>query len=330
VIAEIGVNHNGDVHLAHRLIDLAVKAGADAVKFQTFHTDGLVTTYAPKARYQAVQTGNGNQRDMLSRLELSAEDFRDLYDHAEKLGVDFISTAFDPKSLEEVVSLNPKCLKWPSGELNNFPLLRQAALTGLPIIISTGMADIGEVAATLDYLNYTGISEVAILQCVSSYPASIEEQNLRCIATMSEMFRCPTGFSDHTLGPWAALAARSLGMAILEKHVTLDRSMEGPDHAASMEPHEFSQMVAILRQVEDGLGDGVKRPAESELATRIAARKSLVYATSLPAGHILEETDIAAKRPSGGLDPDQMGAVIGRRLAHAVKANQQVIMCDVE
>lgn len=329
VIAEIGVNHNGDLELAKKLVDVAVQAGADAVKFQTFRSAELVTATARKAAYQAQQTGEGGQAEMLAKLEFKPADFAVLNEYCAVAEIDFISTAFDPDSLSDVVALQPKCLKWPSGELNNRPLLQQAARSNLPIILSTGMAQLSEIAAALEYLEREGAGDVAVLQCVSDYPALLAEQNLACIASMAEAFGRVTGFSDHTVGPWAAIAARPLGMAILEKHVTLDRAMPGPDHRASMEPGDFAQLVTTLREIEVAIGDGVKRPTASEADTRLAARKSLVFATALPEGHVLGIADLKSKRPGDGLGPENAELVLGRPLKRAVAPDQQVSLGDV-
>lgn len=320
VIAEIGVNHNGDPGLAHRMIDAAKRTGADAVKFQTYRTQDLVLESAAKAEYQNRTTGSGSQFDMLRALELPFEVFAELRDHCREAGIDFMSTAFDPISLDYVASLDPVCLKWPSGELTNRPLLRQARATGLPVMLSTGMGSLHEIAAAMDLMGPE--AQVVILQCVSNYPARIEDQNLRVLPAMQAAFGCPVGFSDHTIGPYAAIAAKALGMAVLEKHFTLDRSMEGPDHSASIEPDDFTEMVGLLRQIEEGLGDGVKRPRPAEENVRAVARKSLVYRRDLPAGHVLGETDLIGKRPGGGVGLDQLELFTGRTLARAVSADQ--------
>lgn len=324
IIAEVGVNHNGDVNLAHKMIDVAKEVGADAVKFQTYKTDALITANTRKADYQTCTTGDGSQDQMLRRLELPCDAFAELARHCREVGVDFMSTAFDSESLELVSKLAPICLKWASGELTNTLLLRQATQYNLPILLSTGMGTITEISAALDLLAHYGSNDVAILQCVSNYPAAIEEQNLRVLPNMAAMFGKPTGFSDHTEGPYAALAARALGMSVLEKHFTLDRSMEGPDHRASSEPLEFDQMVTVLRKVEKGLGDGVKRRLDSECNIVAVARKSLVYLRNMPEGHVLSLQDLTAKRPGTGLSPTEAGTVIGRILARAVTQDEQV------
>lgn len=330
VIAEIGVNHNGDMGIARKLVEAAAGAGADAAKFQTFRTANLVTRTAEKAQYQQASTGDGSQAEMLAALELSADDFAELRDLCESLGMDFLSTAFDEESLDDVLRLRPKAIKWPSGEIDNHPFLQKAGAAGLPVILSTGMADLKEVAAAVSVLRKEGCADICILQCVSNYPAPIEEQNLRTIPAMSREFGVPAGFSDHTEGSLAAIAARGLGMAVLEKHITLDRNMPGPDHGASIEVAEFAALVADLRKVEASLGDGIKRPVRSEMPTREVARRSLVYAADLPAGTELDEGHLTAKRPGRGVSPANRDNYIGRRLLRSVCADQQLEVSDFE
>ncbi|WP_252259377.1 N-acetylneuraminate synthase family protein [Erythrobacter aurantius] len=327
IIAEIGVNHDGDLEIAHKMIDAAKASGADAVKFQTFKTEANILRDAPKADYQKRQTGDGSQFDMVRRLELQFADFVELKRHCDAIGIEFLTTAFDPEALDFVVSLSPACLKWPSGEINNLALLRQAARSRLPVLVSTGMASLGEVDRALDELR--GSCDFAVMQCVSDYPARLEDQNLRVLRTFAAAFHCPVGLSDHTLGQTAAIAARALGMAVLEKHFTLDAAMPGPDHAASMEPHDFRTMVDTLRALETGLGDGIKRPVEAELSTRAVARKSLVYARDLAEGHLLTADDLCAKRPGTGLPADLIDQLCGQTLARAVSADTQVRLSDM-
>ncbi len=329
IIAEVGVNHNGSISLAHKMIDNAKEAGADAVKFQAYKTEALITENTEKAEYQRETTGAGSQDDMLRQLELPGDAFSELAKHCVEVGIDFISTAFDSDSLELVSKLDPVCLKWPSGELTNTLFLKQAATYDLPILLSTGMGTLSEISNALDLLALNGCDDVAILQCVSNYPAAIEDQNLRVLPNIAAAFGKPTGFSDHTEGPYAALAARALGMSVLEKHFTMDRSMKGPDHVASIEPAEFKQMVTILRKVEKGLGDGVKRPLKSEHSILTVARKSLVYQYDLPAGHILDLHDLTTKRPGDGLPPSNAENFIGRILNQAVVRDEKVAYCHV-
>lgn len=327
VIAEVGVNHNGDPAMAHELIDTAKRCDADAVKFQTFRADQLSLSSANKADYQRRTTGQGGQLEMLRALELPNEVFIELRDHCKESRMDFISSAFERASLEFVASLEPACLKWPSGEINNWPLLRQARSYKMPVLLSTGMARMAEVAGALEQLGPDG--NVVVMQCVSDYPSRIGDQNLRTLVTLRDSFNVPTGFSDHTIGPHSALVARALGMSVLEKHITFDRTAEGPDHAASMEPQDFHKMVALLREVEQGLGDGVKAPRDAELSTLLAARKSLVYANRLTAGKVLTDVDLVAKRPAGGVPPDLVDIVVGRTLASDVDIDTMVALSDL-
>jgi len=322
IIAEIGVNHNGDVGLAHKLIDSATECGADAVKFQTFSTKNLIRKNTRKAAYQEETTGAGSQDEMLKKLELSAEDFAALKTHCDENNVGFISTAFDRQSLSDVARLDPVCFKWPSGELNNTAFLRQLATLGKPVLLSTGMATLAEVAAAVDTVRNSGLQDIVILQCVSNYPARIEDQNLRTIPAMSRAFGLPAGFSDHTVGYFAALAALPLGMCVLEKHFTMDRGLEGPDHKASVEPAEFAEMTRILRQVEAGLGDGIKRPIAAEQDIKAVARKSLVFSKQLTAGHVLAADDLVAKRPNDGISPEFIDLFVGRSLLCDVVPDQ--------
>lgn len=326
IIAEIGVNHDGDVDKAHRMIEAAHRSGADAVKFQTFKAEANILSDAPKAPYQQRQTGGGSQLDMVRALELKFDDFVALQRHCDEIGIAFMTTAFDSEALDFVISLAPACLKWPSGEITNLALLRQAARSGLPVLLSTGMADLGDIDRALHELR--GACEFAVMQCVSDYPAKLEDQNLLVMPAFAAAFGCPVGFSDHTLGMTAALAARALGMAVLEKHFTLDAKSEGPDHAASMEPHEFRQLVDTLRSLEQGLGDGIKRPVEAELSTRLVARKSLVFARDLPTGHVLEAADLTAKRPGGRLGAEFVDMVVGQPLRRPVTVDQPVDLAD--
>jgi N-acetylneuraminate synthase/N,N'-diacetyllegionaminate synthase len=327
IIAEIGVNHDGDLDIAHEMIDAAKECGADAVKFQTFRTEANILADAPKADYQQRQTGEGSQFDMVRKLELGFDDFTALKQHCDSAGIEFLTTAFDPEALDFVLSLSPVCLKWPSGEITNLTLLRQAAASGLPILLSTGMASLAEIDRAVSELR--GSCDFAVLQCVSDYPAALEDQNLRVLPAFASAFACPVGFSDHTLGSAAAIAARALGMAVLEKHFTLDAARPGPDHAASMEPAEFKAMVAVLRALETGLGDGIKRPVAAELSTRNVARKSLVFAGDLAAGHVLMPGDLLAKRPGDGLGPEHIDMVMGRVLLRDVAADQRVELGDL-
>ncbi|HEU4369326.1 MAG TPA: N-acetylneuraminate synthase [Methylomirabilota bacterium] len=323
VVAEAGVNHNGDLELARRLVDAAAEAGADAVKFQTFRTDALVSGAAPKARYQVETTGGDeSQRAMLTRLELGPEAHAVLRDHAAARGIVFFSTPFDEASADLLDRLGVELLKVPSGEATNVPLLRHLAAKGRPIILSTGMCTLDEVATAVATLREAGDPPLAILHCVSAYPAPAEDTNLRAMDTLRARFGCPVGLSDHSLGLEIPLAAVARGAAVLEKHLTLDRALAGPDHRASLEPADFAALVRGVRAVEAALGDGDKRPMPSELDTRAVARRSLVAARALPPGHRLGREDVAVKRPGTGIPPGELERVLGRRLARAVGADE--------
>jgi N-acetylneuraminate synthase/N,N'-diacetyllegionaminate synthase len=322
LIAEAGVNHNGDLDLAHRLVDAAADAGADAVKFQTFRTDALVSGAAPKARYQVETTGEGeSQRAMLARLELSADAHASLRDHAQRRGLVFFSTPFDEASADLLDRLGVELLKVPSGEVTNLPLLRHLAAKRRPILVSTGMCTLDEVATAVETIRAAGDPPVALLHCVSAYPAPVEDTNLRAMDTLRARFGCPVGLSDHSLGIEIALAAVARGAAVLEKHLTLDRALPGPDHRASLEPADFTALVRGVRAIEAALGDGDKRPMPSELDTRAVARRSLVATRALPAGHRLTHADIAIKRPGTGIPPGDLERVLGQRLRHSIAAD---------
>lgn len=330
IIAEAGVNHNGDVALAHRLVDAAAAAGADAVKFQTFKAELTMAAFTPKAQYQKNNDGaEGTMFDMVKRLELSYEDFAALAAHCRQAGIAFMSTAFDADSLDFVAGLKPPALKWPSGEIDNLPLLRHGAAKGLPIILSTGMASLGDVEAAVAALEAGGCGDIAILHCVSDYPAAFADLNLRAIPTLATAFGRPAGLSDHSLGTIAPLAARPLGMCVLEKHFTLDRDLPGPDHKASLEPGELATMIRDLRAVESALGDGVKAMRPAEAGTRALARRSLRAARPLEAGAVIADADLIALRPADGISPMAVDRVVGRTLRRALAAGDAVAWSDL-
>lgn len=315
VIAEAGVNHNGQLDLAHRLVDAAADSGADAVKFQTFEADALAAEDAPKAEYQKKTAGAAeSQRDMLRKLMLSEQAHVELKRHAEERGLFFFSTPFDERSAELLDRVGIALLKVPSGELTNLPFLRSLARRRLPMILSTGMADLDEVAAAVDVVRASGLSALALLHCTSSYPAPPESVNLRAMQTLRAQFGVPVGYSDHTRGAAIPIAAVALGACILEKHLTLDRNLPGPDHTASMEPVDFRAMVEAVRATEMALGDGSKRPHSCELDVRRVARKSLFTARPIDAGAALCAEDLVARRPAGGISPAALDRLIGRRL----------------
>jgi N-acetylneuraminate synthase/N,N'-diacetyllegionaminate synthase len=322
VIAEAGVNHNGDLAMAHRLVDAAKAAGADAVKFQTFKSEKVIAASAPKAEYQARQTGSEqSQLEMVKALELSYTDFRDLRDYCHRQGVLFLSTPFEEESADFLDELAVPLFKVPSGELTNLPFLVHLARKGRPLIVSTGMATLGEVAVALDCIRRHGNPPVVLLQCVSNYPAAPANVNLRAMETMAHAFHVPVGYSDHTLGCEVAFAAVALGASVIEKHFTLDRNLPGPDHQASLEPGQLAELVRGIRTVESSLGSGRKEPAASEADTAAVARKSLVAARALKKGTVLTSDMVAIKRPGTGLAPALLPQVIGRSVRQDVAAD---------
>jgi N-acetylneuraminate synthase len=314
VIAEAGVNHNGDLALARALVDAAVAAGADAVKFQTFRAERLVTADAPKAEYQ-LRTTNAreSQFEMLKRLELADEEHRALLAYCRSRDIMFLSTPFDETSGDFLASLGVPALKVPSGEITNLPFVRHVAGIGKPIILSTGMASLSETAAAVDAICETGNRSLVLLHCVSNYPADPADANLKAMATLRDAFGVPSGFSDHTMGDAIAVAAAALGASVIEKHLTLDRSLPGPDQQASMEPEPFRDMVRRIRDVEAGLGTGRKEPTPREAAVARIARRSLVAARRIPAGTLIEAEMVAIRRPGTGLAPDQLPSIVGKR-----------------
>jgi N,N'-diacetyllegionaminate synthase len=319
VIAEAGVNHNGDMAMARALVDAAAAAGADAVKFQTFVVDRLVTRGAATAEYQQRTTGGErSQYEMLARLQLSPADHRTLFTYSAEVGIEFMSTPFDPESARFLQRLGVRRLKISSGDVTNLPMLEMVGALGLPVLLSTGMADMAEVEAAVATLRRAGLTELAVLQCISNYPADPALTNLRVMDTYARAFGTPVGLSDHSPGTAVAIAAAARGAAYIEKHFTLDRALPGPDHQASLLPDELRSLVAAIREVEAALGDGVKRPVPSELPVRDVARKSLVAARDLPAGAKLGGEDVAILRPGTGLPPAALPRLLGRRTARPI------------
>ncbi|MFI5374644.1 MAG: N-acetylneuraminate synthase [Candidatus Rokuibacteriota bacterium] len=319
VIAEAGVNHNGDMALARALVDVAAAARADAVKFQTFAVDRLVTRSAATAEYQRrALGGEPSQYEMLARLELSAVDHEMLLAHCARRGIEFMSTPFDPESARFLKRLGVRRIKISSGDVTNLPMLEVVGALGLPVILSTGMADLEEVGAAVATLCAAGTTDLALLQCVSNYPADPALTNLRVMDTFARAFGTPVGLSDHSPGTAVAIAAAARGAAYIEKHFTLDRSLPGPDHQASLLPDELRGLVQAIREVEAAMGDGVKRPAPSELPVRDVARKSLVAARDVPAGTALAPDDVVILRPGTGLSPAALPRVLGRRTARPI------------
>jgi N,N'-diacetyllegionaminate synthase len=321
IIAEAGVNHNGDPRLARELILAAARAGADAVKFQTFRTEELVTAHAPKADYQKRTTDIGeSQQEMLRKLELPLEIYPELRARAEGEGLAFLSTPFDVGSVDFLADLGVSAFKIPSGELTHPALVTRIASKDKPLLVSTGMSTLDEVADAVRLVEAQGAHEFCLLQCTSNYPADPADVNLRAMVTMERIFGVVVGFSDHTEGIEVALAAVALGAAVIEKHFTLDRTMAGPDHAASLEPAEFQALVRGVRKVETALGTGEKKPAAGEQIVANVVRRSLVAARDIPTGAVLTEDDIACKRPGVGIAPGLIREVLGRRAARSIAA----------
>ena len=320
VIAEAGVNHNGDLQTARRLMRAAAESGADAVKFQAYKAEELVTAAAPKAAYQLAATDQAeSQLEMLRRLELSQTAHERLFNEGREVGIRFMSTAFDTASADFLERLGVACFKIPSGEITNERLLAHVASKGLPLIVSTGMATLGEIERSLEIIEAAGNQGVVLLHCVSSYPAEPDGINLRTIRTLRRAFGVPVGYSDHTVGIEIAVAAVALGACIIEKHFTLDRELEGPDHQASLNPEDLRRLCDGIRVVDTALGDGRKRQTVDERRSALVARRSLVASVFIASGTVVEEDMLEFKRPGTGLSWPLRTHVIGRRA-----------VCDIE
>jgi N,N'-diacetyllegionaminate synthase len=330
VIAEAGVNHDGDVRTALELVDVAAAAGADAVKFQTFVPSSVAVARAPLADYQRAHVdGVSEQRGMLERLCLPARGLRSIAEHCRRRQLLFLSTPFDLPSAALLERLDVPAFKIASSELTNLPFLAALARRGLPMIVSTGMAALQEVVCAVDVVRGAG-AQLILLHCVSGYPTPAEQVNLRAIDTLQAAFGTPVGFSDHTLGLDASLAAVARDACLLERHVTLDRNRRGPDHAISLEPAELAELVRRVRVTEGMLGDGRKRPQPAELDTRAVARRSIVAARPLAAGDTLTSDALAVKRPGGGLEPARMAELVGARLLRALAEDEQLTEAHLE
>lgn len=330
IIAEAGVNHNGDISLARKLIDVASKAGADAVKFQTFRVEELVTAGSEKAQYQKETTGTDeSQFEMLEKLELGQEKFKQLFAYAREKGILFLSSSFDSGSVDLLGDLGVSAFKIPSGEITNTPLLKYIARKRRPAILSTGMSTLGEVEEAVTVLREEGLGEIVLLHCVSSYPTRIEDTNLRVMTTMRYIFNLPVGLSDHTVGISVPIAAVALGACVIEKHFTLDKKLPGPDHRASLEPEELKEMVAAIRDIEGALGDGIKRPTKEEEENKKVARRSLVARVDIPEGEIITREMLDIKRPGTGLEPRLIDIVIGQRAKAKIKSGEVITSAKV-
>lgn len=350
IIAEAGVNHNGSLDRAQQLVDVAAEAGADAVKFQTFRAEALASATAEKAAYQQATTGGGSQIDMLRALEMAPEDYQTLSKHCNEQGVTFLSTPFDEQSVDLLVhDLQLQQIKIPSGEITNGPLLLHIAHTALPVILSTGMATLGEVEEALGVLAFGFLEReepssrsdierafnseegqaalhdrVTLLHCTTEYPAPFEEINLRVMDTLRQAFGLPVGLSDHSMGTAVPVAAVARGAVLIEKHFTLDRSMKGPDHQASLEPDELGRMIRAIRQIEQALGTTRKGPTPSEVQNRPIARKSLVAAQAMEEGDRFTPENLTAKRPGNGMSPMAYWALLGRTATRSYALDERI------
>ncbi|SDK80149.1 N-acetylneuraminate synthase [Modicisalibacter muralis] len=323
VIAEAGVNHNGSLKLALELVESAQGCGADAVKFQTFKAERLVTREAVTAAYQQrAMPDSMSQYAMLKSLELSEADFRQIHQHCRACGIEFLSSPFDEISAAFLHELGMRTFKVPSGEITNIPLLETIGGLGKAVILSTGMCWLGEVEAALRTLKKVGAAEITLLHCVTEYPAPYDEINLSAMATLSNAFGVKVGYSDHTAGIEIPIAAVAMGATVIEKHFTLDAAMSGPDHAASMEPGDFQRMVQAIRHVESARGDGLKQPAPCERANLDVVRKSIAAGQNITEGEIITRSDLTMKRPGTGLPPSLLETIIGRRAARTIGADQ--------
>ena len=315
IIAEAGVNHNGDISLAKQLIDVAAEAGADLVKFQTFNANRLVTRTAKKANYQKQTTdGAESQYEMLGRLELTEAMHHELIAHCEMRNIGFLSTGFDIQSIDLLSNLGQRCFKVPSGEITNLPYLRHIGRLGKKIILSTGMSTLGDIEAAIDILENAGTprAKITVLHCTTEYPTPMAEVNLRAMQSIHAAFGTAVGYSDHTQGIEVAIAAVAMGATVIEKHFTLDRNLPGPDHQASLEPAELIAMVRAIRNIEAALGDGIKRLTPSEVRNKPIARKSLIASREIKAGELFTADNITTKRPGTGISPMQWDEVLGK------------------
>ena len=312
IIAEAGVNHNGSLKIAKELVRVAKECGADIVKFQTAKLDSLVSKHAEMADYQKKNIGKEeSQKEMLSKLLLSYDDFIELADYCKEVGIKFLSTPFD---IDSIHFLAPMLDIWkvPSGEVTNYPYLVEIAKTGKKVIISTGMCEMNEIEEALNVLRNNGSGDITVLHCTTEYPAPFDEVNLNVMDTLKKKFGCTVGYSDHTKGIEVSLAAVALGAEVIEKHFTLDRNMEGPDHKASLEPNELKAMVDGIRNIEKALGASVKKPSEIEMKNRLVARKSIVALKNIKTGELFTEDNLTTKRPGSGISPMKWNEVIGK------------------
>lgn len=325
IIAEAGVNHNGNMMIAKKLIDAAVDAGADAVKFQTFSAEELVCKNAKKANYQMTTTDNEeSQFEMLKKLELTVQMHKELILYCAEKKILFLSTPFDLRSIELLHSLDIKIYKVPSGEITNLPYLKKVASVADKIFLSTGMSTLEEVKTAVNILNNQGVNDIVLLHCNTEYPTPYEDVNLRAMITLKRELGLDTGYSDHTRGIEVPIAAVAMGATVIEKHFTLNRNMEGPDHKASIEPEELSTMVRAIRNIEMALGDGKKIPSTSESKNKNVVRKSIVAGKKINKGELLTEENLALKRPGTGISPMYWDMIIGKRAVKDFEPDEMI------
>lgn len=330
IIAEAGVNHNGDINLAKKLVDMAKDCGADAIKFQTFKAEESTGTFAEKAQYQKENDKTQeSQLEMIKKLELPFEDFKKIKDYCDKKGIMFVSTPDGLDSLNYLASMDVPFLKIGSSEVTNIDFLMEIGKTGKSIILSTGMSNLGEIEKALRTIYSTGNKSVKLMHCTSDYPTAVEDVNLKAMITMKEAFKIPVGLSDHTLGFEAAVAATTLGAEFIEKHITLNRGMKGPDHKASMPPQEFKEYVNYIRNTEKLLGDGIKRPTKKEELTMKEARRSILASRDLKIGTIIDKNMLTYKRPGYGIKPELAYILIGRELKRDLLKDEVIQWNDI-
>ena len=331
IIAEAGVNHNGSVEVAKKLVDVAVQSGANAIKFQTFKTENLVTKDARKASYQKQTTNvQETQLEMLKKLELNYEQHLEIADYCKNVGITFLSTPFDFESVDLLEQFQIPAYKISSGDLTNLPFLEYIARKNKPLILSTGMASLGEVEEAVDTIHTAGNQQLVLLHCTSNYPTVYPDVNLKAMLTLKNAFQLPVGYSDHTLGIEVPIAATALGACVIEKHFTLDRNLPGPDHRASLEPDQFKQMVIGIRNVEAALGDGIKRCRDTEANVKEVARKSIVAVRDLAKGEVLSRDVLGFKRPGTGLPPKFIEFLVGKKIKRNVAKDSRLELADIE
>lgn len=324
IIAEAGVNHNGSFALACKLVDAAKKAGADCIKFQTFKAENLASCNAKKAEYQKDTTGEGSQVEMLKKLELTYKEFVELKAYCDRVGICFLSTPFDFDSIEFLNTMDMPFWKIPSGEVTNYPYLLALARTEKPVVMSTGMCEISEIEAAINILRENGTKEIKLLHCNTEYPTPFCDVNLKAIQTMKEIFHLEVGYSDHTKGIEVPIAAVAMGATVIEKHFTLDREMEGPDHRASLEPDELAAMLRAIRNIELAIGTGEKKPSESEKKNMVIARKSIIASKRIKKGEVFTENNLTTKRPGNGISPMKWHEVLGTKAVRDFNEDEMI------